>query len=156
MAINPNTNFTAGAILTADQMNRFPRGVMGQVTKTSNYTLTAVDTLIPTMSITFTAEANRVYVGHFKSLITKSVAPGLTATSMNKVVSGVSTTLGVSVVTSSTSTAVDEHILTVPILGLAAGSVTIEVLAAYVDNGGTLTASATNIMFFYVEDLGPA
>jgi hypothetical protein len=156
MAINPNTNFTSGAILTAAQQNRFPRGVMGQVTRTSNYTLTAVETVIPTMSITFTAEAGRVYVGHFKSLIVKSVAAGQTVTLMNKIVGGVTTTLGVCVVTSSTSTANDSHILTVPILGLAAGSVTIEVQAAYIDNGGTLTGSSTNIMFFYVEDLGPA
>ncbi len=28
MAINPNTNFSAGAVLTSAQQNRFPRGVM--------------------------------------------------------------------------------------------------------------------------------
>ena len=29
MAINPNTDFTTGAILTAAQQNRFPRGITG-------------------------------------------------------------------------------------------------------------------------------
>ena len=28
MAINPNTDFSAGAVLTAAQQNRFPRGVV--------------------------------------------------------------------------------------------------------------------------------
>jgi hypothetical protein len=28
MAINPNTQFSSGAVFTADQANRFPRGIM--------------------------------------------------------------------------------------------------------------------------------
>jgi hypothetical protein len=62
MAINPNTNFTAGAILTADQQNRFPRGVMGAVLNTTGLAAVSggpVD--LAGMSITFTAVANRIY-----------------------------------------------------------------------------------------------
>jgi hypothetical protein len=32
MAINPNTQFSSGAVFTADEANRFPRGIMGYAT----------------------------------------------------------------------------------------------------------------------------
>ena len=58
MAINPNTNFTTGAVYTADQANRFPRGVMALATATAQnlYTTEEVE-----LTATFTAEANRYY-----------------------------------------------------------------------------------------------
>ena len=41
MAINPNTDFSSGAVLTAAQQNRFPRGVMAYAqTTTSDATIT--------------------------------------------------------------------------------------------------------------------
>jgi hypothetical protein len=62
MAINPNTTFTAGAVLTADEANRFPRGVMGAVYRTAG-DLTVTTTLadLTGMTVTFTAEASRTY-----------------------------------------------------------------------------------------------
>jgi hypothetical protein len=62
MAINPNTDFVAGAILTADQQNRFPRGVMALAT-TTNTNQTGVTTVVDItgMTVTFTAVANRNY-----------------------------------------------------------------------------------------------
>ena len=59
MAINPNTDFTAGAILTAAQQNRFPRGVMQLVEATSNQAIGAENVFITSPS--FTAVANRYY-----------------------------------------------------------------------------------------------
>jgi hypothetical protein len=59
MAANPNTNFTAGQILTADQANRWPRGVVGYVQKATTQAVTADADL--GMGITFTAEAGRIY-----------------------------------------------------------------------------------------------
>jgi hypothetical protein len=69
MAANPNTDFTAGQILTADQQNRFPRGVMGYALSTTNsaFSTTVVD--ITGMSITFTAVANRLYEATFSATI---------------------------------------------------------------------------------------
>ena len=59
MAINPNTNFVANAVLTAAQANRWPRGIMALATRNTNY---APDTTISDFaSVTFTAEANRYY-----------------------------------------------------------------------------------------------
>ena len=60
MAINPNTDFTAGAILTADQQNRFPRGIMAYNQVTANKSpITAEEIRITGSS--FTAVANRYY-----------------------------------------------------------------------------------------------
>jgi hypothetical protein len=62
MAVNPNTTFTTGAIFTADQANRFPRGVMAYVVRTAgNVTATTTVADITSMTVTFTAEANRLY-----------------------------------------------------------------------------------------------
>jgi len=60
MAINPNTDFTTGAVLTADQQNRFPRGVMALASVTaSDTTITAEE--VQVTSASFTAVANRYY-----------------------------------------------------------------------------------------------
>lgn len=62
MAINPNTTFTAGSILTASQQNRFGFGVVALTTNTtaSQAGITGVTDLTG-MSATFTAIANRNY-----------------------------------------------------------------------------------------------
>lgn len=151
-----NTTFVSGNILTAAQMNALPFGQIGVVRKNSNYALTAVDTLIPTMTVTFTAIAGRIYKAQFRGLITKSTAAGDTVVSINTTVGATTTTIGSSVVYSPTSTATMNHDLTVMLVGLAAGSTTVFASAAYVVNGGTLTGSATNQMLFYVEDVGQA
>ena len=59
MPVNPNTNFTAGQILTADQQNRFGRGVMSYTTRNTNYQPTS--TIGDLFTLTFTAVANRLY-----------------------------------------------------------------------------------------------
>ena len=61
MAINPNTTFTAGAILTAAQMNRLPWGVMGVASATANQTGISTVTDITGLSVTFTANSSRMY-----------------------------------------------------------------------------------------------
>lgn len=63
MAINPNTDFTTGAILTAAQQNRFPRGVMGTQTLTTAFATTAPNTTAQDsgMTLTFTEQSGRIY-----------------------------------------------------------------------------------------------
>jgi hypothetical protein len=55
---NPNTTFTSGAVYTADQANRFPRGVMAITTSTSN---TISGGYLTGLNTSFTAVANRLY-----------------------------------------------------------------------------------------------
>ena len=53
MAINPNTDFTAGAVLTAAQQNRFPRGVVALTfdTATANFGAEAVNIITESPTI---------------------------------------------------------------------------------------------------------
>ena len=60
MAINPNTDFTAGNVLTAAQMNRFPRGIVANAKATSNFNYNTTEAVSITAS-TFTAVADRLY-----------------------------------------------------------------------------------------------
>ena len=60
MAISPNTDFSAGAILTATQQNQFPRGIMALNTNTSSSAGITSEALQIT-STSFTAVANRYY-----------------------------------------------------------------------------------------------
>lgn len=74
MAVNPNTDFVAGAILTASQQNRFARGVMGYVINTTtNPTVTTTAADVTGMSVTWTAVANRLYRVTFEGMISNSV-----------------------------------------------------------------------------------
>jgi hypothetical protein len=62
MAITPNTTFVAGNVLTAAQQNNFPRGLMAAVvTNTTSQNGVSSETALTSMTITFTAEANRTY-----------------------------------------------------------------------------------------------
>ncbi len=76
MAINPNVDFVAGAILTASQQNRFPRGIMQIVTNASTSVFFSGETLTLTLPA-FTAVANRNYrVTYFEPSVTLSSGTG--------------------------------------------------------------------------------
>jgi hypothetical protein len=70
MAVNPNTNFTTGAVYTADQANRFPRGVMGYASSTANLSLTTSTQDV--LSLTFTAVTGRLYKATVNGFYQKS------------------------------------------------------------------------------------
>ena len=74
MAANPNTNFTAGQILTADQANRWPRGAMGYAISSGNFSIGTGEADITGMSITFTAVANRLYKATFFGYYSQNTA----------------------------------------------------------------------------------
>ena len=57
---NPNTAFSSGAVYTADQANRFPRGIMAFVESTSFDTYGTTEAVKLTAN-SFTAEAGRYY-----------------------------------------------------------------------------------------------
>jgi hypothetical protein len=60
MAINPNTDFSSGAVLTAAQQNRFPRGIMALATSTTSDTSVTSEE-VELGAISFTAVASRYY-----------------------------------------------------------------------------------------------
>ena len=61
MAINPNTDFTTGQVLTAAEQNRFPRGVMAVGNRITSFTLSTVSQAIPDTTVTWTADPLRLY-----------------------------------------------------------------------------------------------
>lgn len=62
MAITPNTIFSAGAILTANQMNRLPWGILGRVQSTTSFNTVATHTTYQDdgLSVSVNYSANRI------------------------------------------------------------------------------------------------
>lgn len=148
MAINPNTDFSSGAVLTAAQQNRFPRGVMSYTQNvTTNATVTTEATQIT--ATVFTAVANRYYkVTYFEpdcfggtGYFTFKIKNGATTLQTFYQVSGAG---------------IDRHANGVYIGTFTAGSVTLTATAAQTAGTGTLSRGTTFFAFLLVEDIGPS
>jgi len=151
MAINPNTDFTAGAILTAEQQNRFPRGIMAYNQVTVNKTGVTVEEVRITGS-SFTAVANRYYkvtyfepnplggTGFFTFRIRSTNLAGTQLqSSFQTAGSGIERT-GIAVWVGTLSAGATNFVGTV---AMSAGS-------------GTVASGAIFPAFLMVEDIGPA
>jgi hypothetical protein len=148
MAISPNDDFTAGAVLTAEQQNRFPRGVMAFNTNTTtNAGVTGEATQITATA--FTAVANRYYkITYFEpdclggtGYFTFKIKKGATVLQTFYQLSGAG---------------VDRHANGVYIGTFSAGSVTITATAEQSAGTGTLGRGSSTIAFLSIEDIGPA
>jgi hypothetical protein len=153
MAINPNTDFTAGAVFTADQANLFPRGVMGTAVRTSgDLTLTTANQDLTDMSITFTAVAGRLYRASWGANALKNTTAGyiqISFTDSTPTLYGFSLTYGVN------GNYVNLSGVSV-ISGLTAGSKTFKLRGITENNTATLIAQATGPLQFMIEDMGAA
>jgi hypothetical protein len=150
MAINPNTNFTAGQVLTADQTNRFPRGVVSLVQNggSGSVSLPAATEVTLLTAPAFTAVANRYYritwqeaeinggVGNL-SLKLKNGATVL----MNKTYSGAGNYYAGFCTTTTTFTA---------------GSIIITATATAAGAGNAFRGAGGYIATLVIEDIGPA
>jgi hypothetical protein len=157
MAINPNTNFSSGAVLTAAQQNRFPRGVMGAVYgNAGNVAFTAGSTGdITGMSVTFTAEASRTYKATWTVTGLKDTANGWCGAFLTN---GANTVFGAVYQTGfivSGSGYVNLSGVTF-INNLTAGSQTLKLRQQTENAGGTILASGTNPCVLMIEDCGPS
>jgi hypothetical protein len=150
MAINPNTNFTAGAVLTADQQNRFPRGIMAFVqSTTTDGTITAEEVQLTSPS--FTAVANRYYrvtytepnltggTGYFLAQIRLTNLAGTRLTRFDNTVG-----------------AAERNVNAVWVGTLTAGSTVIVATLQNTAGTGSAVRSATSPAQLFVEDIGPA
>jgi hypothetical protein len=152
MAINPNTNFTALSPVSADQMNRFPRGVMALASYTGgNYTLNAGTHDFTSMSVTFTAVANRNYRCSWnvtgQKLTNQGYVQVALSTGANVQISQVISTAGAALYFNTSSMVVTTF---------AAGSQTIKLRAEIQNNSASFYAAANSPMQLVVEDIGPA
>lgn len=148
MAISPNTDFSAGAVLLASQQNRFPRGVMSYVQHTTNVAFTTETTILT--ATTFTAVANRYYQITFVEPSLSNTAIGTTTLKIKQgatilqqgIVANVAATTGYAGTISVVKT-------------FTAGSVTITGTAQSTATGSA-QGSATAPGYLLVEDIGPA
>jgi hypothetical protein len=158
MAINPNTNFTAGAVLTAAQQNRFPRGVMALATSTTTYTLTTTETIATGMTATFTAAASRYYrITYFEPHAqTATVLSNTTITIRQTSAAG--TVLNNTIMANSAAAQQQGGMICVSNNTFAAGSVTVVGCAKVSVTTGapSMIRDATRTAFILIEDIGPA
>jgi hypothetical protein len=157
MAVNPNTTFTAGQVLTADQQNRFPRGLMTDiVTATTTANLTTGNTTQLTAA-SFTAVAGRLYrITYYEPRVrgtTNAAGNGQTmyiyngASNIQECISpSVST---VNLVTNATCV----YVGTLP---AGATVITAQAVASSTDGTPAFQRTATRFAFLSIEDIGAA
>ena len=152
MAVSPNTNFSTAQIFTSAQANNFPRGVMGYAKSTADSTtISTTQADVSGMSVTFTAEANRLYRATFECFYSVSSASQnqfFITDGSNNMVDQIYTNSNLNFVS----------ITLVYIFTTTAGSKTYKVRAE--TSAGTMTiygATGANRSYsFVIEDLGPA
>lgn len=152
MPITPNTNFSVGAVLTAAQQNRFPRGVVAysQVTTTDS-TITSEEVQITGSS--FTAVADRYYrITYFEPGFGASTSAAMTMRVRQTSIAG---TVLQSAVIFNTGTQQQTGTLS-SVSTFAAGSVNVVATLQNSTGTGSANRSATAVAFLLVEDIGPA
>jgi hypothetical protein len=156
---NPNTQFSSGAVYTADQANRFPRGIMGSATSTTSQNLSTSSTISTGMTVTFTAETDRLYKVTYlePEAQTPSVANGETLIAI-KLTDASTTALNVSALKTPSADKLENQMTTITIQSFAtAGSKTFVGVHSCSSTTGTpqLQRSATRQAILIVEDIGP-
>jgi hypothetical protein len=146
MAISPNVNFSSGAVYTADQANRFPRGIMAYATRnTAGLTTTLADI---SLSVTFTAVANRYYKYTFYAYASNASSAGTMETYITDSANNAKGSLNLYVPGGGNYTFQN----LVYISTETAGSVTRKVRAKVQTGTGTIFEP----LILIVEDIGPA
>ena len=159
MAINPNTDFTPGAIFTAGQADRFPRGVVARAISETNYTLTATTAIATGMSVTFTAEADRYYkITYYEPQgQTPNLATNNSQTTL-RVTNASGTILGNSVIINETNNIDQAQLIIVTTRTFSAGSVTLVGcgLTSSTNGSPSFIRDSGRQALLLVEDIGPA
>ena len=153
MAINPNTDFSAGAVLLASQMNRFPRGVMAYNAVTaSDATVTTEEVQITGSS--FTAVANRYYrITYFEPQLLSSSAGVATLNIRQTNISG--TILNSATCTISSTLQTSSEVIAVTTFSAGTQNV-VATLAFSAGTGSATRVASTRVSILLVEDIGPA
>ena len=146
MAINPNVDFVSGAILTAAQQNRFPRGIMAKSSLPGNFALSTTLTDFG-LSLSFTAVANRYYKYTFYAYASNSSVSTTLETYITDSSNNVKGSLNV---TASSTGFFFQHLTYISTE--TAGTV-IRKLRGRV---GTGVGTVYGPLDFWVEDIGPA
>jgi len=152
MPINPNTQFSSGAVYTADQANRYPRGIMAYAEVTTTGTANATESIQITAT-TFTAVASRYYKLSYYEPQCYSGGAGMwelgirltnaTGTQYQRGFGRNIANEGIAILSQSIET-------------LSAGSTVIVATLKFGGGTGNPIRTATQPAFILVEDMGPA
>jgi hypothetical protein len=147
---NPNTAFSSGAVYTADQANRFPRGVMAlNQSTTADTSITAEEVQITGSS--FTAVAGRNYrITYFEPNVVNGTGY---FTFRIRQTSLAGTVLNTSYNTAGTG--IDRQAMMIWVGTFSAGTVNVVATAAQTAGTGILSRGATTVAYLLVEDIGP-
>jgi hypothetical protein len=159
MAISPNTDFTAGQVMTAAQANAFPRGIMALATSTTNYALTTSVAVATGMTVTFTAVANRNYkVTYYEpqAQIT-NLSTGVTTISVRPT-NAAGTALQSAFLKNVAAVSGFGSLLCTFVTTFSAGSITLVGcgVTSSTSDGPNLIGTASSVRTLLVEDIGPA
>lgn len=153
MAISPNDAFSSGQVLTAQECNNFPFGVVGLVQKVSgNFTVTTTISDVTGMSVAFTALANRLY--KFSVLCTGLKNTSATWTGIYLTNSG----NGIYAQVYATPASAGQYYnLSFPcyLSGFTPGSITVKLRAQCSTDTSTFLAGPESPLQLIVEDMGP-
>lgn len=155
MAINPNTDFSVGQVLTSTQANQFPRGVMALATNTTG-TQAGVTTVVDItgMSVTFTAVANRNYKFTYHIYAVPTVTNACFTVNLQQA----ATIKQISIANGGVAT-VGATVNGLFISTFTAGSTTLKLTGALTAGStGSFTFAPAGVLpyFLLVEDIGPA
>ena len=156
MAISPNDDFTAGQILTAQECNNFPRGIMAYnaVTATDS-TITAEEVQITGSS--FTAVANRYYrVTYLEPSVASAGANAVFTLRIRLTNLAGAVQNEVRELNQSASVAIPTSGMCQAIVTLTAGTQNFVATLQCSSGTGQAQRSGTIIGFLLVEDIGPA
>ena len=156
MAISPNNTFTSGQVLTAQECNNFPFGIVGQGSIDSNSAVGTTEAVQVTAS-TFTAIANRYYkITYFEPIATPAAGAGNYITLKIRLTNAAGTIYQQGQYQATGATAGSQPLNLVTIQTFAAGSV-VSVGTAVVNSGaGACYRGADTTGRIIVEDIGPA
>jgi hypothetical protein len=154
MAITNNTDFSSGSILTAQQQNNFPRGIMALTSSGTTDGFTNTEEV--EFTLTFTAVANRNYkLTYFEPKMYSNASPQLEITGRFRLTNLAGTVYQTMITVGSNSYGQTATMISVNTF--TAGSVTIvATLQSGASGVGTAERSATQKAYFLIEDIGTA
>ena len=159
MAISPNTDFTAGQILTATNANQWPRGVMAYTASTTSPSAVGTTEAVILTGGSFTAVANRYYrVTYFEpQSYTASGSPALLSIKL-RLTNLAGATQRAMLKSQAGLNTQDNYVTMSAVLTFSAGSTNLVVTAASTTAASTIAfvRDATSVAFLLVEDIGPA
>ena len=153
MAITSNNTFVSGDVLTAQECNNFPFGVVGAVQSVaSNLTITGTLADLTGASVTFTAIAGRTYKFSIAASATSAVAQDyiylVVTNSANTIYGGVLNMCGANQYTNLNFSQY--------VTGLSAGSITFKLRAQCATGVATILRSGSDYLSLLIEDIGTA